>query len=85
MKVDEAIGVFDKSAERTRPNAQTEAWAVIRDELTSLQAFRDNVLTVASEMSDDATAYGQPMYMEFNGDDVLCWARRLVPVDTDIT
>lgn len=28
-----AIAVFDKSADRTRPNAQTEAWAVIRAEL----------------------------------------------------
>ena len=28
-----AIAVFDKSADRTRPNVQTEAWAVIRAEL----------------------------------------------------
>lgn len=30
MNLDEAIAVFDKSAERTRPNQQTEAWTVIR-------------------------------------------------------
>lgn len=36
MTLDEAIAVFDKSADRTRPNAQTEAWAVIRAELCAL-------------------------------------------------
>lgn len=33
MTLADAIAVFDKSADRTRPNAQTEAWAVIRAEL----------------------------------------------------
>jgi hypothetical protein len=33
MNLAAAIAVFDKSADRTRPNAQTEAWAVIRAEL----------------------------------------------------
>ena len=28
-----AIAIFDKSASRTKPNAQTRAWAVIRAEL----------------------------------------------------
>lgn len=38
MNVDEAIAVFDKSAERTRPNAQTEAWEVLRAHIAALTA-----------------------------------------------
>ena len=30
MTLDDAIAVFDRSAERTRPNKQTEAWKVLR-------------------------------------------------------
>jgi hypothetical protein len=37
LTVDEAIAVFDKSASRTTPNAQTEAWTVIRAELEKLR------------------------------------------------
>lgn len=38
MELTEAIAVFDKSAERTRPNTQTEAWKVIRATLTAAGA-----------------------------------------------
>ena len=36
MNISEAIEVFDKSAERTKPNVQTEAWSVIREKLDEL-------------------------------------------------
>lgn len=34
--VAEAIALMDKSAERTRPNAQTQAWATIRAHIEGL-------------------------------------------------
>lgn len=34
--IQKAIAVFDKSAARTTPNAQTAAWEVLRAELTRL-------------------------------------------------
>ena len=37
-KVKAAIAVFDQSAERTRPNAQTEAWATLRAYIEGLEA-----------------------------------------------
>lgn len=38
-KVKEAIAVFDKSAERTTPNAQTAAWATLRAHIEGLETY----------------------------------------------
>jgi hypothetical protein len=47
--VREAIAVFDKSAERTRPNEQTAAWATLRDHIATLIAERDDLLNQLGE------------------------------------
>ena len=49
-EVTDAIAVFDKSATRTTPNAQTAAWAVLRAELVRLLAIAEAV----EERSDAA-------------------------------
>lgn len=38
-----AIALMDKSAERTTPNAQTQAWATIRAHIEALEAERDKL------------------------------------------
>jgi hypothetical protein len=63
--VDEAIAIFDKSAERTTPNAQTAAWAVLRAEIERLRAMvygenqdlRD-ALDDVNELIEAAKAFG---------------------------
>lgn len=47
LSLAEAMDVFDQSAERTNPNRQTQAWAVIRAELKQQQATQ--LRTAASE------------------------------------
>jgi hypothetical protein len=55
--VREAIAVFDKSAERTRPNEQTAAWAVLRDHIATLTAERDALAQRCAAAERDAARY----------------------------
>lgn len=63
MTLDEAMRVFDLSANRTRPNQQTQAWEVIRAAMIDLLALQDRVdgaEETACGDCDDGVFNGQP-------------------------
>ena len=50
--VAEAIALMDKSAERTTPNAQTRAWAILRAEIERLREYEQAAAMFAVEKAE---------------------------------
>lgn len=63
-----AIAVFDKSAERTTPNAQTAAWATIKPALLAALKDAERLDWLDTQRADD-------VHQEPGGEQTLesCW------------
>jgi hypothetical protein len=64
-KVRDAIAVFDKSAERTTPNAQTAAWATIRAHIEGLEADNERLKLAFDDDDEKASVHWYAEWVEY--------------------